>query len=150
MSGEALLAAHIVAGSVGLLLGPLHLMVRRSRLLAGWGYQVAVAATALSGGALAVVAWERLWWLLPVAMATQLSALAGWWMWRRRPRGWTTLVPHVLGGSYIALVTGAMVAGTGNPVFWILPAVAAQWPIARAKAYLAATCPGPEWAGARP
>ena len=138
MTPGALLMAHIVAGGVGLLTGPVFVFVRRSRPVTGPTYQVALAATAVSGGALAVVAWDRLWWLLPVAVLAEASAVAGLWLWRRRRPGWTTAVPHVLGGSYVALLTGAAVAGTGNPLFWIVPAVMAQWPIAVAKTRLAA------------
>ena len=46
---------------------------------------------------------------------------------------WPTLQPHLLGGSYIALVTGALIASTGNPVWWVLPALVGQVPIAAAK-----------------
>jgi hypothetical protein len=133
---DALLTAHITAGTVGLLLGPLYVAVRRGRPTCGPAYQIAVAAVAVTGAALAVTAWDRLWWLLPVAVATEVSAVVGVRIWRRRRPGWTTWVPHVLGGSYVALVTGVMVAATKNPVFWLLPALVAQGPIAVAKHHL--------------
>jgi hypothetical protein len=49
--------------------------------------------------------------------------------------------PHLLGGSYVALTTGLLVAQTGNPVAWVLPAVLGQVPIALAKRRLAGTVP---------
>jgi hypothetical protein len=68
-----------------------------------------------------------------VAVATEALAVAGvlarWQDWP----GWRTLQPHLLGGSYIALVTGLLVASTGNPVWWVLPALVGQVPIAVAK-----------------
>lgn len=137
MMRDALLDAHIVAGTAGLLLGPAFVAARRWRPLTGPGYQLAVLGVAVSGVGLAMTAWDRLWWLVPVAVATQVSALLGLRIWRRRDPGWTTWMPHVLGGSYVALVTGLMVASTGNPLFWLIPAVVAQWPIAVAKQRLA-------------
>lgn len=44
--------------------------------------------------------------------------------------------------SYIALVTRVLIAETGNPVCWLLPAVVGQLPIAVAKRRLHAA-PGP-------
>ena len=131
MLRDVLLDLHIVAGTAGLLLGPVFVLVRRRRSVSGPAYQLAVAVVAVTGAGLAVTAWSRLWWLLPVAVVTEVSALAG--LWRRRRPGWSTWVPHVLGGSYVALVTGLAVAATKNPVFWVVPAVVAQLPIAVAK-----------------
>ena len=52
---------------------------------------------------------------------------------RRDWAGWRSWQPHLLGGSYIALVTGVLIAETGQPLFWLLPALVGQWPIAVAK-----------------
>jgi hypothetical protein len=72
-------------------------------------------------------------WLLPVAVATQALAVAGALARRQDWPRWRTMQPHLLGGSYIALVTGLLVASTGNPVWWVLPALVGQVPIAVAK-----------------
>ena len=126
---------HVASGAVGLLTGPLWLAARslgrRGDGLA-WTYQVAVAAVAGSGAVLAVAA-PGLAWLLPVAVLTAGLAVAGALARRQDRPHWRTLQPHLLGGSYIALVTGALVASTGDPVWWVLPALVGQVPIAAAK-----------------
>ncbi len=138
MSGvrTAVLFVHVVAGTAGLLLGPLAVVVLRSpatRRLAAVAYHVAVSVVALSALALAVLDWSRLWWLVPVAAATQAAALSGLWV-KGRVAHWPGWHVHLLGGSYVALVTGLLVVSWGNPLAWILPAVLAQPPIALAKA----------------
>ena len=126
---------HVSVGTAGLLTGPLWLAVRlgggRADGLA-WAYLLAVAAVAVSGAVLAVVT-PGLAWLLPVAVLTGGLAVAGALARRHDWSHWRTLQPHLLGGSYIALVTGLLVASTGNPLWWVLPAVVGQIPIAAAK-----------------
>lgn len=135
MTGDPLLLLHVTAGTAGLLLGPVWLVARlagaRARGPAG-AYQAAVAGVAASGAVLAVSA-PGLGWLLPVAVATEALAVAGALARRQAWPHWRTLQPHLLGGSYIALVTGLLVASTGNPVWWVLPALVGQAPIAVAK-----------------
>jgi len=132
---DPLLWLHVATGTAGLLTGPLWLVARlRGRRGDGlaWAYLLAVAAVAVSGGVLAVTT-PGLAWLLPVAVLTGGLAVAGALARRRAWPHWRTLQPHLLGGSYIALVTGALVASTGDPVWWVLPALAGQVPIAAAK-----------------
>ncbi len=135
MTGDPLLLLHVTAGTAGLLLGPVWLVARlagaRARGPAG-AYQAAVAGVAASGAVLAVSA-PGPGWLLPVAVATEALAVAGALARRQAWPHWRTLQPHLLGGSYIALVTGLLVASTGNPVWWVLPALVGQAPIAVAK-----------------
>ena len=135
MTGDPLLLLHVTAGTAGLLLGPVWLVARlagaRARGPAG-AYQVAVAGVAARGAVLAVSA-PGLSWLLPVAVATEALAVAGALARRQAWPHWRTLQPHLLGGSYIALGTGLLVASTGNPMWWVLPALAGQAPIAVAK-----------------
>jgi hypothetical protein len=146
---DVVLTLHVVVGSAGLLLGPAWLAARSrgrpARHLAV-GYQAAVAGVALSAAVLAVTD-PQLTWLLPVAVATEALAVAGALARRRAWAGWRSWQPHLLGGSYIALVTGVLIAETGNPVFWLLPAAVGQVPIAMAKRRLHAvpdlTAPAP-------
>jgi hypothetical protein len=133
--GDTLLAVHVAAGASGLLLGPVWLWSRwagRRADATAVGYHAAVAVVSGTGAALAVAS-PGLVWLLPVAVATEALAVTGALARRREWRRWRTLQPHLLGGSYIALVTALLVAETGNPVFWLLPAAVGQLPIALAK-----------------
>jgi hypothetical protein len=132
---DVVLAVHVAAGATGLLLGPVWLWARRSGMRArpgAWGYQAAVAVVSASGAVLAVTT-TGLGWLLPLAVLTESLAITGALARRRSWRRWPTVQPHLLGGSYIALVTGALVAQTGNPLLWVLPAVVGQLPIALAE-----------------
>jgi hypothetical protein len=132
---DLLLTSHVLVGTTALLLGPCWLLLRMrgaAAVLAAWTYQASVAAVAFSAAVLALTS-AGLQWLLPVALVTEALAVAGALARRRGWRGWRSWQPHLLGGSYIALVTGVLVAQTGNPVFWLLPAVVGQVPIAVAK-----------------
>ncbi len=142
---DTVLALHVLAGTAGLLLGPAWLLLRlrgRSGRAAAWFFHLAVAVVVASSAFLAVTA-VGLWWLLPFGVLTETLAVAGALARRRSWPGWRTWQPHLLGGSYIALVTGVLVAGTGNPIFWLLPAVVGQLPIAIAKRRLHAAEPVP-------
>ena len=132
---DPVLWLHVAAGAAGLLSGPLWLAARlRGRRGDGlaWAYLLAVAVVAGSGAVLAVTAPGPAW-LLPVAVLTGGLAGAGALAGVRDWPHWRSLQPHLLGGSYIALVTGALVVSTGDPVWWVLPALVGQLPIAVAK-----------------
>ena len=132
---ELVLILHVAVGTGALVLGPCWLVARRrGRRATGWAvaYQTAVGGVVLSAGFLALTD-PQLRWLLPVAVATEALAVTGALARRRGWSGWRSWQPHLLGGSYIALVTGVLIAETGNPVFWVLPALAGQLPIALAK-----------------
>ncbi len=132
---DTILAFHVVAGTAGLLLGPAWLVSRlwgRGGAVPAVAYHLAVGAVVVSSAHLALTA-PGLAWLLPFGVITEGLLVAGTLARRRRWTGWRTWQPHLLGGSYIALTTGALVAGTGNPVFWLVPAVVGQLPIAIAK-----------------
>jgi hypothetical protein len=146
---DVVLTLHVVLGTGGLLLGPAWLAARHRGRPAGElaaAYQVAVAGVAGSAGVLAVTD-PQLGWLLPFAVGTEALAVTGALARRREWPGWRSWQPHLLGGSYIALVTGVLIAGTGNPVFWLLPAAVGQVPIAVAKRRLhgldGSTAPAP-------
>jgi hypothetical protein len=132
---DVVLSLHVALGAGGLLLGPAWLAARtRGRVASGLaaGYQVVVLGITVSAGVLAVTD-PQLSWLLPVAVGTEVLAVTGALARRRGWAGWRSWQPHLLGGSYIALVTGVLIAETGNPVFWVLPALLGQLPIAMAK-----------------
>jgi hypothetical protein len=140
---DTVLSLHVVLGTAGLVLGPVWLLARRRGRRArgpAIAYQVVVGAVALSAAVLAATG-PGLTWLLPFAAATETLAVTGALARRRSWPGWPTWQPHLLGGSYVALVTGVLIAGSGNPVFWVLPALVGQVPIAVAKRHLHAIAP---------
>ncbi|NEM08811.1 hypothetical protein [Geodermatophilus normandii] len=142
---EAVLLLHVTAGTAGLLLGPWWLVARlrgRRGTAVAAGDLAAVAAVAVTGCALALTA-PGLGWL--VAFGVLSAALAGTGALARErdwPH-WPTLQPHLLGGSYTALTTGLLVARTGIPLAWVLPALVGQLPIALAERRLTAAAAVP-------
>jgi hypothetical protein len=124
------LAVHIIVGAAALVLGGLALIAaarrHHRRELVLTAYLWAVLATCLTGAVLSVLAWSRLWGILPLAVLSYLLALAGYVALRRGGPKWA--VAHGLGGSYIALVTALVVisardiSATAEIVAWILPA----------------------------
>ena len=134
---DPVLVAHIVAGSAGLVLGPLAMRApkrrgRHTRL--GGIYHWNMLAVCLSATALALMDWGELWWFLPIAAFSYANALMGYLAVKIRWRGW--LRQHVggMGGSYIALVTALLVVNTGGEPFfvWFLPTIVGTPLIARA------------------
>lgn len=126
MTHDALLVVHVAAGAAGLLLGPSAVIAaRRQRWRAqlAVAYQVAILVVASSAVGLAVLAWQRLWWLTLIAVITEAAALGGLWTARRRLTGWPAWQMRLLGGSYVALVTALLVVSWGGPLSWILPVV---------------------------
>jgi hypothetical protein len=124
------LGVHVASGVLALALGPVALLgARRQRrwfasLRAAYHWTVLlVCATAT---VVSVLAWSRLWWLVPIAALAYSLTLAGhlgskldWPAWVRA-HGW--------GGSYIALVTALLVvaargvAAVLEVAAWLLPA----------------------------
>jgi hypothetical protein len=124
------LVPHIAGGAVALVLGPLALAAARRGSCRQRGlrdaYHWTVLVVCVTATVVSVLAWARLWWLVPVAAASYGLALAGylgshrdWPLWIRA-HGW--------GGSYIALVTALLVvsargvSGALEAIAWILPA----------------------------
>ena len=135
MLRTVLLTAHITAGSIGLLLGPLALLAAKR---AGWhprlglAYQGAVAGVTVTALGLTALAPVRLWGLGLVAVATQAAALAGWRARRRAAPGWLPRHVRLMCGSYVSLVTAALVVNWSSPLAWVLPTVVAVPLISRA------------------
>ena len=119
---ELLIAVHVVAGTVGLAVGPLAGLVRKQRGLhtaAGWAYQVSCAALCLS--ALALVALSpRLWPFALIAVPTQAAAAGAVVVRRRRRSGWRPLHVQLALGSYVSFVTALVVQVAGG-WWWVVP-----------------------------
>lgn len=119
------LTGHISAGVAALGLGPLAFLAARRG--GGGGarldhlYQVAVAALITTAIGLVALAPARLWWLLPIAVATEGAAVGGWWVWHRS--GPATWAVRLLGGSYVSLITALLVVSWGTVLAWVAPAV---------------------------
>ena len=137
-----LLTVHISSGTLGLLTGPLAMLVPKRR---GWHprigriYLICMALICASAIGLTIMQ-PALWWLGVIAAATWVAALAGWQVRRSRPPGWLPWHISLLCGSYISLVTALFVVNLGVHAFiaWVLPTAVGSPLIARA-AYRAAT-----------
>jgi hypothetical protein len=124
------LVVHVSSGVVALVLGPLALLAaqRQQRSCAQLrdAYHWTVLVVCTGATVVSVLAWTRLWWLVPIGALSYGLALAGYLGGRR---GWPLWVrAHGWGGSYIALVTALLVvsargvSGALEAVAWILPA----------------------------
>jgi hypothetical protein len=126
-ASEAVLAAHVAAGSAGLILGAIAFLAERPpayRSRAGAAYVWAVAAVAASAVALVVLEEWELWWILPLAVLACVLAVVGYLAPARRRAGWIRLYAHGQGGAYVALATALFVvslSGTAAVAAWILP-----------------------------
>jgi len=81
-----LLTVHILAGALGLLVGPAAMPAPKRAGLhprLGLAYQVLTGLLCLSAFGL-VARKPSLWWLGVIAAATWAAALGGWWARRRR------------------------------------------------------------------
>lgn len=123
---DPFLAVHIASGTAGLILGPLAMRAPKCRgrhTNLGETYHWTMLAVCVSAAGMAILAWHRIWWFLPIAAFSYGNALYGYLAVKRRRPGW--LPRHIagMGGSYIALVTALLVVNVGNrlPVVWILP-----------------------------
>jgi hypothetical protein len=130
---RAVLALHVAAGAVGLVLGPIAMLApkrpgRHTR--AGEAYHWVMLFLCVSAAVLALLDWARIWWFLPIAVGSYAFALLGYAAAKRRGAGW--LGTHITGqgGSYIATVTALLVVNwrllTGmdsvhSPWTWALP-----------------------------
>jgi hypothetical protein len=117
------LVPHVVAGCIGLVIGPFAILrVRRTTAQARLELAYQLAVGGLCATAIGLTFYEPgLWWLALVAVATAVAARAGWVLARRRPPGWRSRHLKLVGGSYIAFVTGFLVVATGWVVAWLLP-----------------------------
>ena len=124
MLHAALLVAHITAGSVGLAGGvAAGLMPKRAgwHTLLGWTYQACCAVLCLS--ALGLVALDpSLWAFALIAIGTELCAVGGVVVRRRRRRGWIPLHANLVLSSYVSFVTALVVQTVGGWA-WVVPVV---------------------------
>lgn len=119
------LVVHVVAGTVGLVVGPIAMRAAKRRGLhtrAGSAFHWWMLTVGVSAVALAAFDPAGLWWFVPIAAGSYGSAAVGRWAARARPRRWLPLHVRGMGGSYIALVTAlAVVNAGGRWAAWVLP-----------------------------
>ncbi|MGH2662392.1 MAG: hypothetical protein ACRDH8_06215 [Actinomycetota bacterium] len=119
------LIVHIVAGSAGLLLGPLSMLLPERfswHPRAGMAYQVSVALVSATAAVLVLLKPE-LWFLGLLAVGTEAAALGGWLVSRSRRPGWRVLRFRLIWGSYISLITAVVVVSTDVVPLWFVPTV---------------------------
>ena len=146
---DLLILAHVAAGAVGLLAGPVAGLARKRRGLhttAGWTYQVCCAVLCLS--ALALVALDPgLWPFALIAVPTELAAAGAVVVRRRRRPGWLPMHVQLVLGSYVSFVT-AFVVQTAGGFWWVVPVVAGSAAISVVMARLTTTARRPVVSGA--
>lgn len=124
MLHTVLIVAHVPAGTVGLLAGPVAMAARKAPGLhtaAGWTYQGCTAV--LCASALALVALDpSLWGFALIAVPTQAAAAGAVVVRRRRRRGWLVLHVQLVLASYVSFVT-ALVVQTAGGLWWVVPTV---------------------------
>ena len=125
---DQFLAVHIAAGTTGLILGPLAMRAPKRRgphTRLGETYHWVMLAVCLTAAGLAILAWHRIWWFLPIAAFSYANALHGYFAVKRRRPRWLRRHIAGMGGSYIALITALLVVniGTQLPIAWFLPTI---------------------------
>jgi hypothetical protein len=153
----ALIVAHVAAGALGLLAGPLAMAAthRGARhRAAGWAYQA--CCLVLCTSALLLVARDPgLWGFAVIAVLTQLAAAGAVLVRRLRRPGWLPLHVQLALGSYVSFVT-AFVVQTAGGLWWVLPVAVGSAATSVVTARVAASTgrtaapAGPGAAGARP
>ncbi len=124
------LSVHVASGVLALALGPVALLAARSqhRLFPSLrvAYHWTVLLVCATATVVSVLAWSRLWWLVPIAALAYSLALAGHLGSKRDWPAWVRA--HGWGGSYIALVTALLVVAARGvsalleAAAWLLPA----------------------------
>jgi hypothetical protein len=122
------LILHVAAGLVGLVFGPLAILVTlRSRRLnwAGEIYHWAVVLVCLTALVMVPYDWDRLWVFWPISIASYLFVYLGQQAAESRSTLWYRGVLRGYGGGWIALWTAILVVSfTERPWMWAIPIVA--------------------------
>jgi uncharacterized membrane protein len=127
-ASDPVLALHIAAGTTGLILGPLAMRATKRRgahTNLGETYHWVMLTVSLSAAVLAIIAWHRLWWFLPIAAFSYGNAFVGYVAAKRRRRRWLQVHIGGMSGSYIALITALLVVNVGDalPAVWFIPTI---------------------------
>ena len=134
---KIVLIVHALAGLMGLIVGPVAMFAKKRKGLhtfSGLIYFYLMTFVCISGGTLAILNWQRSWWLLFVSVFSYAFCLRGYLAEKQRSPQW--LKKHISGmlGSYVAMSTAFIVVNVGRVdvlktlpplLFWILPTVIA-------------------------
>jgi hypothetical protein len=136
------LTIHVLAGSMGLVLGPVAMFASKRRgrhTRIGEVYFWVFVALVASAFVLAALDWDRLWFLVPVGAFSFAFALLGYLAGKLRRQGWLQLHVTGQGGSYIAMTTALLVVNTGTAsvLAWIAPTIVGSPLIAYVNAQIA-------------
>src|SRR5829696_3692470 len=126
MMRDSLLAFHVTVGAGALVLGPFAIrgvLRAGAQTRADAAYHALVIAVCASAIGLAAFGWSRLWWLVPIALASYSFALRAQLAVSRAPAGWRREYIAGQGGSYVALITAVLVVSLADitPLVWALP-----------------------------
>ena len=154
------LSIHVAAGTVGLVLGPVLMLLPKrpgAHTRLGEVYHWTFLVLFVSAVALAILNPD-VWWLAPVGAFSYAFALMGYLAAKRRGPGW--LPRHVAGqgGSYIAMVSALLTvnwealtgtAGTSSFLPFVLPSIVGSPIIVWVTAQVAAGRRPKAWVRAR-
>lgn len=127
------LYTHVLAGIVGLLIGPIAMFAEKTKGLhtkVGEAYFYLMSLVCLTAALLSILNWNQSWWLLLVAIFSFYFALKGYRAATNKKRDW--LKKHISGmlGSYIAMTTALLVVNASllptsipNLIYWLLPTI---------------------------
>jgi hypothetical protein len=132
---KMILWLHILAGSLGLILGPIAMGSQKRKGLhtqIGIVYFYLMSLVCLSALILAIMNWNQSWWFSLIAVFSFSFALKGYLAAKKKGKNW--LPKHISGmlGSYIAMTTALLIVnvqkipGSENIhplVFWFLPTI---------------------------
>lgn len=119
---DLLIVGHVVAGTVGLVAGPVAGLARKQpglHTVAGWAYQICCAVLCTSAVVL-VGLQPSLWGFAVIAVLTQAAAVGSVVVRRRRRPGWLPMHVQLALGSYVSFVTALVVQMAGG-FWWMLP-----------------------------
>lgn len=126
---------HILAGTIGLVIGPISMYAPKKKGLhtkIGKIYFYAMALVCLSAVSLSILHWQTSWWFLFVSAFSFSFAWRGYQAVKNRHKGW--IRHHISGmlGSYIAMSTALLVVNSSrisqyaelpNYIYWMLPTI---------------------------
>lgn len=125
MLHDLLLTAHVAAGALGLLAGPVAVAAALRPRPARWhrclGRTYQVCCAVLCSTTLALVVLDPgLWPFALIAGATQVGAAASVVVRRRRRPGWLRAHVRLAMGSWVSFLTAFVVQSAGG-LWWVVP-----------------------------